>query len=354
VSPARGLPTQSEPAPEKAGRRAADREQSLARWLFKRAGSPFELLAERRHPVVRAEMRRTARRRRASLAFCAGLPPVLFLLGLVLGNSGFAVDALGIFVCFWPLVMYVGSALSCAGAVMEEIEQETALQLVLTPVPARPLAAAKVLPRVQPYLWGIIAALPLYCLLGSSEPLLIRDSPVPNPLLVWPLRTVAPFVGGWTAAPGPMGVLVVGPAMCALDLLMIWAGAQWGAVFAIRGRGLLRTAASLVWHLLVQGAVVGLCLLGGVVVGMLPVSCAAAVSSRGAGAMFLGVALGSILGLGLFAFLLWRVMLCRATEEVLTAFQAFDRLANEEFSMGLPRWVEGAAKRAASRRPTAK
>ncbi|MHC4914806.1 MAG: hypothetical protein ACYTGB_04885 [Planctomycetota bacterium] len=347
--PAAAPPKNSRPAPGGAGGPADGGWRSLARWLFKRAGSPFELLAERRHPVVRAEMRRTARRRLSALAFCVGLPLLLFVVGALLGASRMTADALGIVVCFWPLVMYVGAALACAGAVMEEIEQETALQLVLTPVPARPLAAAKVLPRVQPYLWGIVAALPLYCLMGSSRPLLI-DNSVPNPLMVWPLRTVAPFVGGWSAAAGVLGVLVVGPTMCALDLVMIWAGAQWGAVFAIRGRGLLRTAASLAWHLLIQSAVVGLCLLGGVVVGMLPVSCAAAITSRDKLSVGLGVALGTVLGLGLFGFLLWRVMLCRATEEVLTAFQAFDRLANEEFSLGLPRWVE----RAGGRKPKAK
>ena len=49
-------------------------------WLARRPGSPFELLAEFRHPVVRAELRRTRARRLRVTAVCVGLPLLLFLL----------------------------------------------------------------------------------------------------------------------------------------------------------------------------------------------------------------------------------------------------------------------------------
>jgi len=333
----------------------------LGFFLIHRAGSPFELLAERRHALVGAEARRTKRKRLAATGVCAGVPLVAFVACALLSsaNSGSGYSRLdtvvgqvvGLFVSFWPLVCYLGAALTSAGAVMEEIEQETALQLVLTPIPARPLAAAKILPRVRPYLWGVVALLPLYVWAGATTPMAIGprgDIAVPSPLIFWPLRMATIFYEDWDLTHPLMGCLVSGPLMCLFDATLVWTAALWGAVFAVGSRGLLRTAARLALHVFLTSLVVCLCLLGGLVAAMLPASCASVFSQgQDPAPLIIGAILGVALGLLVFGFLWWRVILCRPAEEVLTAFQAFDRLANEEFNVGLPRWVEGAVKRGA-------
>jgi hypothetical protein len=354
-------PLNWKPLPRKPGESLVDWSRRwLGHVLVHRPGSPFELLAERKHAVVRAETRRTRKPRVRQTVFCVGLPLLCSLVASALflslmGPGGTGPDSVfltelgrlvGAFCGAWPLVMYLGAALASSGAVMEEIRQETALQLVLTPVPARPLAAAKILPRVRPYLWGILAALPLYAWAGAAEPLAIGgESEVvgPSPLLVWPLRMFVIFFEDWRLQNPVMGLLFSGPLMCAMDMTLVWTAALWGAVFAIRERGLLRMAARLAAHLVLTSVLVGLCMLGGMIAGILPVSCAAVMGSYDHSSdipLVIGVVIGSILGLALFGFLWWKLVLCRPADEVLTSFQAFDRLANEEFNVGLPRWVE--------------
>jgi hypothetical protein len=321
-------------------------------WLARRPGSPFELLAEFRHPVVRAELRRTRAGRLRVTAVCVGLPLLVFLLVFAARTGGLLMSSLGgalqvpvaLLVCFWPLVMYLGAALAAAGAVSQEIDQDTALQLVLTPVPARPLAAAKVLPRALPYMWGIVAALPAYAAAGSSPVLLLKGI-FPSPLAVWPLRTVAVLGAAgnaWRLGSTPAGCLLIAPLMCLFDLAAVWTAAQWGAILAIRGRGLLRVAAGLVGNLFLTTAAVGLCALAGFIAGALPASCAVEFSSATHGELgfTIAAAVGILVGASVFTMLYWRTVLRRAGEEVLTAFQAFDRLANPEFSPGLPRWAQ--------------
>ncbi len=348
-----------------------ERGETLPSWfrrwlktvLVERAGSPFELLSEIRHPVVRAEGRRTAAKRRRSTAFCTIVPlalaPVIFAYWLTTwelqGSSGRGIYMLeagwfaGLFCAFWPLVMYASAAFNTAGAVMEEIEQETAIQLVLTPVPARPLAAAKILPRMWPYFWGIVAALPLYMMAGWTESYALdigSELRVPSPLLVWPLRFFALVLPGAEMRNPLLGTCLTGPLMCVLDLTLVWTAALWGTVFAVGERGLLRTSLRLVVHLAITSVVIGLCLLGGLVVGAVPMSCAAAAVTPGDRLpLVLGAVVGTTLGLALFGFLWWKLVLCRPADETLTVFQAFDRLANEEFSVGLPKWVEGSVDR---------
>jgi hypothetical protein len=244
------------------------------------------------------------------------------------------------FAGLWPLAMYLGAAISAASAVTEEIELETALQLVLTPVASRPLAAAKILPRVRPYLWGIVAALPLYALVGSSSGLL-GEGVIPLPTLVWPFRLVAPLVYQGEMKLSALGILVIAPLMCILDMSLVWAAAHWGAVFAIRHRRLLPTVVHLIIHLPLTAAAAGLCVIGAGLAAMLPVSCAIAGSGSGS-ELFAGlcIAAGVLAGTATLAFLWWHVVLVRPAEEALTAFQAFDRLANAEFDVGIPRWVE--------------
>ena len=84
-----------------------------------------------------------------------------------------------------------------------------------------------------------------------------------------------------------------------------------------------------------------LALLGGMVVGMLPMACAGLFSAPGGEvAMAIGVALAVLLGTAFFAFLWWQTLLRRPADEALTAFQAFDRLANEEFRLVALPWRE--------------
>ncbi len=347
--------------PRPARRPGEDWVERLGRWLpwwfSRRAGSPFELLAERKHRLVRAEMLRTRRGRRIATAICVAIPLFLFAgvvlwmhtegrlwdsspiysFGLPVPDYPEAIAAL--FVCLWPLLMYLGAAWSTAGAVTEEIDGDTALQLVLTPLAARPLAAAKILPRVRPYLWGILAALPLYMWTGGSEPFLI-EGVVPTPFILWPIRALAALWPiDWRLRASGAGVMGVGPLMCLTDLSLVWGAALWGAAFAIRERSLLRVALRLALQLFFTAIIVGLCLLGGVVVGLLPLACAGLSSEIGGEvALVIGMVLAVLLGATFFTFLWWQTLLRRPADEALTAFQAFDRLANEEFRLVALPW----------------
>jgi hypothetical protein len=75
------------PGPGPEGRPEGFRAR-LAWWLLQRPGSPFELLAERDHLIVRAEMRRTRRRRLATTLVCAAVPLLVAALALLLALAG--------------------------------------------------------------------------------------------------------------------------------------------------------------------------------------------------------------------------------------------------------------------------
>jgi hypothetical protein len=302
--------------------------------FIEKDGGPFELISERHHPIVRIESRRIASRNRILRIFMV-LVPVLFsivVLALLLSErqafrdlfSGYMARWYGpaffIYLALWPLICFVGAAISTSGAVLEEISSNTAMQLVLTPLPARPLAAAKILPRVKPFLLGILCSLPIYIFCSIF---------VLTVALPWPLRMVllfGDFRGG--GSPWFYGI-VMGLGMGLMDLLIVWCGALWGAASAIAHRSLLKVIVYMGWRLLLLGLQVTFCALPALIpTGLVYFSI------QGGGGTILGSLLG-ILGLALsFAILLalmWIVVLENQAQRVLLAFQGFDRLANVEF-----------------------
>ena len=250
----------------------ADRIERHAAIIRDAAAGVRSLLAESGRPLVRAQMRHTRKARQKIMLAAVAVP--LLILGFFLAAAyservedyaalswppfagPFSLAGLvGMFLCLWPLALFLVAGLRAASSVLAEREQHTAIQLVLTPIAMREVAAAKILPHLRPFLWGVFAALPLYLAAGSSEALYMErhDSPF-SPLALWPLRVLAAAnLEGWRLDFTPAG-LGVGLVMCLGDLAMVWAAAHWGAAFAVRHRSIAGTALSLAWRLLVAAA----------------------------------------------------------------------------------------------------
>lgn len=335
----------------RAGEHSRARLDGLERlliWLRRTLPGPFELLSERRHPLVRAEARRTRKWRWVATAFCV-LPPLAVLKLVPLAdfetNEALAKAILVLtaaFVCFWPLVMFTAAALASAAAVLAERAQDTAGQIVLTGVPKRALAAAKVLPHVLPFLLGSLAALPLYMTVGASGPFL-ADGAVPTPLIVWPLRMLAAFGMPWylrvelTTAGGAVGVV-----MALTDLGAVWMAAHWGAGLAVRLGSLPRVGWRLAKQLGVTAVVYGVYAAAGFATFMTSGLACLVVSNDHAVVV---VAAGLTLACAVFLFLWWVYPLGDAAFTTLEDFAWFDWLAMDEFDprrreRGLPMWQD--------------
>ncbi len=314
-------------------RKLSLRKSSIIGFLLK-DGGPFELISERHHPIVRIESRRVAGRNRI-LRILMVLPPIVFsitVLALLLflgeqfgdlfsGNmSSWFRGAFVVYLALWPLICFVGAAISTSGAVLEEISSNTAMQMVLTPLPARPLAAAKILPRVKPFLLGIFCSLPIYIFCSIF---------VLTVALPWPLRMFLLF-GDFRGDGSPWFYgIVLGLGMGLMDLLIVWCGALWGAASAIAYRSLLKVIVYMGWRLALLGFQVTFCTLPA----LIPTGLVYFATQGGGGTIF-GSLLG-ILGLSLYfailVALMWIVILENQAQRVLLAFQGFDRLANVEF-----------------------
>jgi hypothetical protein len=306
---------------------AADRPAGLSR---SSRLSPLLLLDEWRRPLVRAIRTSTRRWRLRSLAAWMAVP-LLAALGLRLAAGhlprGLAEELAGAFVCFGPAVCFLGAAAATAAATAAERQGGTAIQLVLSPMPKREIAAAKVVPYVWPYLAGILAALPLYALMGTSRGL-FAVTPWPGPQCAWPMRTFVMLGGDWTFRLNPIGCLNA-LAMVLGDAAAIWAAAHWGAALTVRMGNLLltfawlvpRTLGLLAWGLVawlcawVCGALAGGALAGGFDQMTLPVAFAAA----------------SSVGLPVYLFGWWAFLAIWPVQGALRAFEQFDRLADEQF-----------------------
>jgi hypothetical protein len=292
--------------------------------------APLSLLAEGNNVLVRAEFRRTRRRRWLLTAACVGAPLALFVLARVIGGESedpsawsFRYSAeswvrLGVvtFVSFWPLAMFLGAVLSTATAVLSDRTEETAFQVVLTPVSGEAIAAARILPRVRPFLWGVLAAAPLYFWAGSAEVLSFGGRGL-SPLAFWPFRMVAPFL--WNA--GGMETsgagVIAGIFMVPADAGMVWAGAHWGACYAVWLGSLPGTMLYLAWRLFyISVTFILWCLLTLILVGL----------GLGGLAAFLQ---GALL-LGILYRFPWREAVRMALEE----FSRYDRLCDDEFRAG--------------------
>ncbi len=321
------------------------------RWVFGRRKEngtdptgPLALLAERRHALVRAEFLRTRRRRRTTVAAlvlvqAAVLGAILILRGI--GADGGAASAwagalaLATAGC-WPLVLILGAANSAGWAVLAERTEETAFQLALTPVRARAIAAAKVLPYAPAWLCGLAAALPAYFLAG---PFLAQGGPFGLCLAPWPLRMLAvPFALEHWRTDLSMPGIGAGLTMWLLDAMLVWAAAHWGATDAVRLGRPVAAAVHLLGRILFTGvmfvgfelaAIPAGCVVGVAVAGPLMLVVGNSEEGHTIELAFKGAATGTAL---LAFYLLTRLgVSVPASMDALKGFAHFDRLAIEEY-----------------------
>jgi hypothetical protein len=191
---------------------------TLLRILFPMGERPLGLLAERHHPLVRAEFSRTLKSCLVWCAFCLLVPLGCTVAMIALrisggatpGTLGTLIGCAYLFVAGWPLAMIVCASVRSYLAVRDEKNMETAWQVALTPMPRRVVAAAKTLPYVLPSLCGILASAYMYLVFGSTASPTLGI--MPTPLLVWPFRTVGPIMTTGGLHSPDLVTLVGGPA----------------------------------------------------------------------------------------------------------------------------------------------
>jgi hypothetical protein len=287
----------------------------------------------RRHFLVRAEARCTRRGRRTATAFCVGAPLLVMILAVLVYGAGgtlagwdevqsWTSAAAFSFVCCWPLLMVMGAALSTSMAVLAERSGEIALQIVLTPVSGDAIAAAKILPRVRPFLWGVAAALPLYLWAGGSETLTFGGLGL-NPLAFPLLRPLALLAPGGPTPTHSLGGWIGGIFMLLADAGTVWAAAHWGACYAVWLGNLTGTMLFLAWRFFYQSLTFSMW--------WLPFSTCLLASRSGDPA--LGALAVSFQGFALLA-LLWFFPWRGATQMTLEEFSRYDRLADDDFRPG--------------------
>lgn len=236
-------------------RRRTSLRERLRAWARRAAVGPLELLSGRRHPMVRAEMRRARRANLVAGIACAVAPLLACAAAAlaaapspVLSTSGRIFSA--VFVALWPVVLLTGAAMRSAGAVLAEREDDTAIQIVLTLMPKSAIAAAKVVPHAVPFLWSAVATLPLYSLVG--EQLLFHGERWPAVASVWPLRLLG--LTDWEApADFTARGFALGALMSLTDAGLVWMAAHWGAALAVRTGSLVQVILRLAGRLLLLG-----------------------------------------------------------------------------------------------------
>jgi len=234
--------------------------------------------------------------------------------------------------------MFLGAALRTSGSVLAERQGHTAIQLVLTPIPAREIAAAKILPHLAPFLWGILAAAPLYFWAGTSGAFHFDDSDSPpSPLALTPLRLLAVLRLDHSVLYADGRGIGTALVMLLSDLALIWAAAHWGAALAVRSRGPVGVVLGLLWCLTVAVAVG----LGFWALSMIPAGIAAAALAQ-LELREWGTLLMTLLQASTLALLWWQWPMRNSVRQALAAFSTFDSLVDEEYRpprrLGLTGW----------------
>jgi hypothetical protein len=291
-------------------------------------GGPLELVTLAGHPAVRAMSLSAARWRRRATVACAGTGLLIStgcLVGALVESRGgvpvWSGLAAGIFIAAWPLVMLTGAALRRAARVVDERRSGTVLQLVLTPLEKRPIAAAMILPHAAPFLWGIAAALPVYLSVGGS---LNTWGLLPPLWVFWPFRIAAvPLVSLKLSATGLLG----GTVMFVTDIALVWAALHWGAAYAVRLAALPAVGVYLAGRLAITTFWLALFCAGVTIIGGF------------AGMIFRFLLHDAALAVVVMTFgflalwLWWGYLLPRAVRLTLSEFAHFDRLADENFEV---------------------
>ena len=294
----------------------------------------FALLAERRHLLVRTEMRRTRRWRVTATAVCLAVPGAVFVLAVLLliasGDARLAGDLAVGFAALWPAVMLFGAALRSAGAVAAERDAGTALQIILTPLPRRAIAASKVLPALPPFLWGIVAALPVYILADVLRPPMAAACWVPAGALGWPLRLLLGLAMGFVDPNPNLAAGLAGPVMALTDIGLVWIAAQVGAAMAVRDASALSVALRLLGRLLgAAGVMLLLALLVSAFLGIFGGGACTLFGGSDLAATLFHVAI-AVIAFALFMYFWWQETLFGAATRVLGEFARFDLLAMDE------------------------
>jgi hypothetical protein len=304
-----------------ARRTGAMRDDRLAGFL--------EMVYEIHQPLVRAALRTGRGRRRLFSAGLAVVPVLAFgaalLMGLFPAAAPWAAWLTGLFVCLWPTACFLGAGLAAGAAVVDERERGTAIQLVLTPIGKRPIAASKVLPAAWTFLPAALAGLPVCVLAGSSAPFL-ADGWIPV-ALPWPLRFLQ-LTGGVEPPEPALMALVSGALMCASDLALVWAAAHWGAAYGVRLGRLPLVAGALAWRA---------CLTGFYMLALLLTAVAACGLVGFTVGMFVGLfhpaaGVALVVAAGAWVFLRYwrRYFLVWPVQAVLVEFTHFDELAQDD------------------------
>ena len=354
---------QLRPVVEDAGEEAVVLGRHAARIRDETAG-PFALLAERGHPLVRALLRHHGRGSRGLAVVCGALPLLTWAALLLVAAHAeewwpagpanpqspllaIVTAAAGGFAAIWPGVCFLGAAWRAAGTVIDERARNSALQLVLTPMPMRPIAASKILPAVWPFLLGALAAAPLLVWVGDSPAVMAvmehEGGVFLLPSAVWPLRlfTLAAYEQ-WQLSLTPPG-LIAGLFMALSDAALVWAAAHWGAAFAVRWNGrLIGVAFSLAWRTVLLAAVALGCWLASMpLVGIAMFFMEKTLQGEATLTVMLLRAALALLQAATMGFLLWFWPLRGATRRALREFSYFDRLADDEARPGRQRTITG-------------
>jgi hypothetical protein len=308
-----------------ASRTRARSEDAAAGWL--------ELVHQREHPLVQAALRSGRPRRHALttalVAAALGISAAVFSLAFRPELGPLPGWVAGLFVCLWPTVCFLGAGLTAGAAVIDERERGTAMQLVLTPLGKRPIAASKVLPALLLFLPAAAAALPAYLPAASARPFLEHEV-LPTPMVLWPLRLLAP-VAGFEAPEAHFMAIPTGLAMWAVDLAAVWAAAHWGAAYGVRLGSLPLVAAALLWRTVLTALyLVGVMLVIALVVSVLfaALGCLFSVANL-VGWLFLGALV--LAGMWYLFRCCRRYFVSAPVRAVLYEFTHFDDLAMDDY-----------------------
>ncbi len=324
------------------GESEADWYAQVARAVRAANPGPFTLLADRKHPLVALGLKRSRRNMLgvAGFGFAAlGMAAALFALSLAGGKGNFASTLAALWVNLLPLGVVIGAFLGSAGSVLNEREKDTVWQLVLTPMPRRVIAAGKVLPAAFRTALCCLLCLPLYVMGGS---LAYPDSLAVVPLAFLPLRLLGLFGFGGVLGGGGFSATgaLLGPVMCAGDMVLAWAAAHWGAACAVRLGSFGRVGLAMIGRLALVGLQIAVCLVPPVVylLACIPVFGWMLEHPSELGVLVIAVICGMV-GLGILVlwgtFVLYRRWLLRApVRAVIREFALFDRLADDDFRPG--------------------
>ena len=192
------------------------------------------------------------------------------------------------------------------------------------------IAASKVLPALPPFLWGIVAALPVYILADVLRPPMAAACWVPAGALGWPLRLLLGLAMGFVDSNPNLAAGLAGPVMALTDIGLVWIAAQVGAAMAVRDASALSVALRLLGRLAGAAAVmVFIAFLVGSLVGTMSGSAEEFLGGHDLARTIVVIAM-VVIPFVLFMYFWWQETLFGAATLVFREFGRFDLLAMDE------------------------